>query len=283
MKIGINMLLWTATPSFKEHAHILDKLKKWGFDAFEIGVGGLSSADIASFSRRGGELGLEPCALDVYLAADMDMISSDPEMRKKAVNFLKSCISKTRDLGAKVFSGPMFQGLVNTTQSGPSADEWKYAVEGMRACAEFGKEKGVKLAAEPINRFEMYLLNTLDQAYALCKEVGMDNLGILADTHHSNIEEPDVVQSWTRVMDRIYNVHISENNRGIPGSGHAIPPTLFDALKKGGYDGCLTIEAFNANVPETLPLLRLWHPFVKDTDEMAVKGLQFIKRYVHAE
>jgi D-psicose/D-tagatose/L-ribulose 3-epimerase len=240
----------------------------------------LSAADITKFSQKAVALGLEPAALDVYVATDMDMISSDSEMRKKAISFLKGCISKTMDLGAKVFSGPMFQGLRNSTETGPTADEWKRAVEGMRECAEFAQTKGVRLAAEPINRFEMYLLNTVEQAYDLCKEVGADNLGILADTHHSNIEEPDVVESWTRVMDRIYNVHISENNRGIPGSGHAIPPTLFAALKDGGYDGCLTIEAFNANVPETLPLLRLWHPFVENTDDIAIEGLKFIRQFV---
>jgi D-psicose/D-tagatose/L-ribulose 3-epimerase len=280
MKVGINMLLWTATPSFQEHGQILDKLKDWGFDAFEIGVGGLSADEIRKFAQKAISLSLQPCALDVYVASEMDMISPDPAMRRKAIDFVKRCVSKTCDLGAKVFSGPMWQGLCNTTQIGPSKEDWKNAVEGLRECAEFAKERGIKLAAEPINRFEMYLLNTMEQAYTLCKEVGLDNMGILADTHHSNIEEPDVVESWTRTMDRIYNVHISENNRGIPGSGHAIPPALFEALKKGGYDGCLNIEAFNANVPETLPLLRLWRPFVKDTDEIAIKGLEFIRKYI---
>jgi D-psicose/D-tagatose/L-ribulose 3-epimerase len=81
-------------------------------------------------------------------------------------------------------------------------------------------------------------------------------------------------------MDRIHSVHISENNRGVPGSGHAITPEVFDVLKNGGYDGNLIIEAFNANVPGILPLLRLWRPFVSNTDEIAIKGLEFIRKHL---
>lgn len=280
MKVGINLLLWTATPNFAEHGILLDKIKDWGFDAFEIGVGGLSAAEVDKFAGKAANLGLTPCSLDVYVASEMDMISPDPAMRRKAIDFIKSCISKTRDLGGKVFSGPMFQGLCNTTQIGPTADEMKYALDGLRECALYAQEQGIRLGAEPINRFEMYLLNSVEQAYAFCKEVGVDSLGLLVDTHHSNIEEYDTAASWSRVMDKIYSVHISENNRGVPGLGHAIPPAVFEVLKKGGYDGNLIIEAFNANVPETLPLLRIWRPFVENTDDVAIKGLAFIRKYI---
>ena len=280
MKVGINLLLWTATPNFSEHGQLLEKLKEWGFDAFEIGVGGLNASEINKFAKKADDLGLTPCTLDVYVSSEMDVISPDPAMRKKAVDFLKSCISKTSDLGGSVFAGPMFQGLLNTTQAGPTQDERKYAVESLRECALFAVEKGVKLAAEPLNRFEMYLVNSVEQAYEFCQEVGVDSFGILADTHHSNIEEYNIAESWSRVMDRIHSVHISENNRGVPGSGHAITPAVFETLKKGGYDGNLIIEAFNANVPGILPLLRLWRPFVSNTDEIAIKGLEFIKSHL---
>ena len=280
MKVGINLLLWTATPEFEKHGSILEKLKGWGYDAFEIGVGGLDAKEVSLFAKKADELDLTPCALDVYVASDMDIISADPAMRQKAIGFLKSCISKTSDLGAKVFSGPMFQGLCNTTQTGPSADERKYAVEGLRECALFAKEKGIKLAAEPLNRFEMYMLNSVEQAYEFCEEVDVDTMGILADTHHSNIEEYNTADAWSQVIDKIHHVHISENNRGIPGQGHAITPEVFETLKNGKYEGCVVIEAFNANVPEILPLLRLWRPFVNDTDEIAIKGLEYIRKYL---
>ena len=95
MKVGINLLLWTGAPDFSKDGHILDKLKDWGFDAFEIGVGGLSASEVDKFASKAVALGLATCALDVYVASDMDIIISDAQMRRKAIDFLKSCITKT--------------------------------------------------------------------------------------------------------------------------------------------------------------------------------------------
>lgn len=277
MKVGINLLLWTADPSIDEHAPLLESLKEWGFDAFEIGVSGLDAGQITKFANKADELGLDRTVLDVFVASDADTISADPAKRQKAVRIIKDCILKTADIGAKVFSGPIYQGLCNTTETGPSGDEWKRAVESLSECALLAQENGIKIAAEPLNRFEAYLVNSMQQAYDFATEVGVDSFGILADTHHSNIEEYDTAQAWEKAIDRIYNVHISENNRGVPGWGHAIPPQVFDVLKRGGYDGYLIIEAFNANVPAILPLLRLWRPFVDDESIIAREGLKYIR------
>ena len=280
MKTGINLFLWTAAPEFSKQESLLEKIRDWGYDAFEMCVGQLEASEISRFAAKAEVLGLERTALDVYTASEMDIISPDPAMQQKAIDFIKTCLSKARDLGSSVFSGPVFQGLCNTTQSGPSADEWKRAVDNLRGCAEYGQQVGVRLAAEPLNRFEMYLVNTMDQAYQFCKEVDNEYFGILADTHHSNIEEYSVAESYGKVLDKIFNIHISENNRGVPGEGHAAPPELFDTLKKGGYKGFLIVEAFNANVPEMLPLLRLWRPFVSTEDEIAIRALQYMKQYI---
>lgn len=136
------------------------------------------------------------------------------------------------------------------------------------------------VSAEPLNRFEMYLVNTMDQAYQFCKEVDNEYFGILADTHHSNIEEYSVAESYGKVLKKIFNIHISENNRGVPGEGHAALPEFFTTLKKGGYEGFLVVEAFNANVPEMLPLLRLWRPFLSTEDEIAIRALKYMIQYI---
>lgn len=280
MKVGINLLLWTATPRFEEHGHILDQLAAWGFDAFEINVAGLDAGQISKFAKKGDELGLSRTALDVYVAADMDVISPDEASRARAVQFLKDCISKTADLGANLFAGPMYQGLLNQTQIGPQPDERKWAVDSLREVALFARDKGVRIAAEPLNRFEHYLVTSVGAAYDFAMEVGVDNFGILADTHHSNIEEYDTAKAWAKVIDRIYHVHISESNRGIPGEGRAAQPEVFQLLKSSGYDGHVTIEAFNANVPEIKPALRIWRPFVDDESIIATRGLKFIRRNI---
>jgi D-psicose/D-tagatose/L-ribulose 3-epimerase len=280
MKIGMNMLLWTVCAQFDKHEHILDDLKGWGYDAVEFGVDGMTASDIDKFAAKGENIGLDRVALTAFTHDAGCALSPDPAMRQKAKEIIISALQKAEDIGSNVLAGPVYQGLSNTTQVGPTEDEWKWSVDVLRECALVAKEKNIKLAGEPLNRFETWLVNSVQRGYDFAMDVGVDSMGILADTHHSNVEEYDTAKAWEKVMDRIYHVHISENNRGVPGMGHAITPEVFDVLKKSGYDGYLVIEAFNANVPEIYNMLRVWRPFVEDESEVAIKGIEFIKRFV---
>ena len=278
MKIGINVLLWTADLQFDAHEALLEKIRNIGFEVFETSVGNMSARDVERFAKKAAQLGLEPQCTELFYASEADVISADKALRDNAVARIKSSILKARDMGSTLLSGPFFQGLCGSTDVGPTGDEWKWAVECLRECAEAGKKSGIRLAGEPLNRFEMHIVNTISDTAKMCDDIGMDNFGILADTHHSNIEELDMVDSYVRNIKKIFNVHISESNRGIPGSGRGIPPELFAALKDNGYQGNLVIEAFNANVPETLKFLRIWKPLAKTTDEIAVKGFEYIQK-----
>ena len=120
MKVGINLMLWTFHPRFIEHEPLLDKVKEIGFDAFEVVIAELDDAEIQEFAKKALGLQLEPQCLDLFLATESDLIGLDPGMRDKAVDRIKAGISKTRDMGAKVFSGPFFQGLCGSTSVGPT-------------------------------------------------------------------------------------------------------------------------------------------------------------------
>lgn len=280
MKIGMNVLLWTACAEYDKHAYLLDDLKEWGYDAVEFGVDGMKAKDVSRLAKKAQDIGLDCVALSAFGCQDFDPISEDKARRDKAAAHIRSCIDKAEDMGSPVLAGPVYQGLSNSTETGPTEDEWKRSVEVVRGCAEYAAGKNIKIAGEPLNRFEAWLVNSVQRAYEFAEATGMDNMGILADTHHGNIEEYNVPKAWEKVMDRIYHVHISENNRGVPGYGHAIPPEVFSTLKSGGYDGYLVIEAFNANVPEIYSMLRVWRPFVDEEAQVAAEGLKFIKQFV---
>ena len=281
MKVGINLMLYTGTPNFKEHEALLEKLHGFGYDAFELCVGDLSPDEIAKFAKKAVDLGMEAQAVDLFSVDIADPIGHDPNARRAAIDRLKLSAHKARDLGAKIYSGTFFQGLCSTTSIGPTDEERKWAVETLYAVGKEAQTCGLKIAAEPLNRFEMHIVNTIEKAYALCVATGLDNVGIMADTHHSNIEELDLVKAYVDHIDRIFNIQISENNRGTPGSGHGIPTNLFDAVLHAGYQGNFIIESFNANVPATLPLLRIWEPLVPTEDEIAIEGLKFIRNNIH--
>lgn len=282
MKVGMNLLLWTDTPQPGEHGQLLPRIRDWGFDGVEFPVDGLSAADVASFAAQLDELGLGSTAISALDAQVADPASREPRLRNSAVELLKVAIDNTRLLGAEVLCGPLFQGLGRFSGQGPDADEWAYAVETLRKAGEYAQQAGVTLALEPLNRFEMYLVNTLRDGAHFVREVDLPNVGLLADTHHGNIEENDVALAWREAAPYLCHVHISENDRGVPGHGHAVPAEIFGVLQEIGYNKWVTIEAFNQSVPGLIPRLHIWRAYAQHPEDAARLGIEYIRRFVKA-
>jgi len=280
MRVGMNVLLWTDKPDPSRHLGLLQSIKEWGFDGAELPADNMDPADARAFGLILKELGLGCSTIAALDAAVADPASPDPRLRQGALDTLKLAIENTHALGGNVLCGPLFQGLGRFSGRGPQPDEWDYAVQTLRAAGEYAAGLGIKLALEPINRFEMYMVNTLGDGVRFVRQVALPNVGLLADTHHGNIEELSVPDAWREAAEHIVHVHISENNRGVPGSGHAVPKDVFDVLKEVGYKGWLTIEAFGQQVPGLIPRLHLWRDYAAHPDDAARLGVQYIRHHL---
>ena len=277
MNIGIDLLLWTDCPTAREHSVLLEKIKAWGFDGVEFPLFTMKRDDVLKLSALSDELELGRTAIIVLDSSKADPASPDPGLRNAAVEEIKRVVDLTAELGADVLAGPLFQGLGRFSGAPPTIDEWRWAVDTIGPAGEYAAGAGVRLALEPLNRFEMYMVNTMADGARFVRDVGLSNVGLLADTHHANIEEANTAGAWAEVAEHIFHVHISENHRGIPGSGHAIPPEVFTTLHKSGYEGWLTIEAFSLNVPSLIPMVHLWRSFADNDEEIARQGLKYIQ------
>lgn len=275
MKIGMNMLLWTDVPG-KEHLHLLEKIKGWGFDGVELPLDDMSLEDVRLYAEELGKLGLEATGIVAMPAKKADPISSDRRLRRNAVEYMRSCIDKAHILSASVIAGPLYQGLGRFSGIGPTEEEKKRCVDYLREIAPYAGEKRILLAGEAINRFETYFVNTVAQACEIVDRVDSPYVGIHVDTYHGNMEELHVCKSWRMAGDRIFHVHISENTRGIPGTGNAVFPEIFDTLRELGYDRWLTIEGFGKSSPELAARLHLWRPFAEKDEDIAEKGYTYI-------
>lgn len=277
MKIGMNLLLWTDNFNPQKHKELLVSIREWGFDGVEIPAA-LDPGVSTLLAEQLDFLSLERTTIHAMDAATADPSSMDVELRERAVASMKDAIRNTYQIGASLLCGPLFQGLGRFTGRSPEAEEWSHAVECIREAGLFAQQFGVRIALEPLNRFEMYLVNTVDDGVRFVKDVGLDNVGLLVDTHHGNIEEEDVAKAWRRAGEYIFHVHISENHRGVPGSGHAIPLSIFQTLKDIGYKDWLTIEAFSHHVPSLAQRLHLWRKFSVRTDDAARMGIKYIRQ-----
>jgi D-psicose/D-tagatose/L-ribulose 3-epimerase len=275
MKYGVNTLVWTTRVNEKL-APLFSRIREWGFDGVELFLSPEEPADIPAVKRMLDDRNLDRTTCAV-LPGQANLISSDAQVRSRGREFLRTCVERTAELGAHLVCGPLYAGLGVMTGRGRTEEEWKWAVDGLQAVAGRAQELDVVLCIEPLNRFETYFLNLQQDAARLVREVGAPNIKVHFDTFHANIEEQDPAKSLHAIAGALGHVHISENDRGIPGTGHNDWRGVLSVLKEIGYQGWLTIESFAQPEPDLAAAAAIWRDVAPSGDELARRGLGFIR------
>jgi D-psicose/D-tagatose/L-ribulose 3-epimerase len=276
MKYGVNTMVWTTRVN-ETHEALFSCIKAWGFDGVELFLSPQEPADIPAVRRMLEANHLE-CTMCSVLPRECHLVSPQAEVRARGVLFLKTCVDRTAELGARLICGPMYAGLGVMTGRQRTADEWNWAVEGLQAVGRHAEKREVTICLEPLNRFETYFLNTLEDAASLVRDIGAPNVKIHFDTFHSNIEEKHPAEALRSVANELGHVHISENDRGIPGSGHFDWQGVLKVLKAIRYNGWMTIESFAQPEPDLAAAAAIWRDVAPSGDELAQQGLRFIRR-----
>jgi sugar phosphate isomerase/epimerase len=199
--------------------------------------------------------------------------SKDQATREKTVKYVKDCITMIKELeGEEITIVPGTVGKVNPDAT--PEQEWQWAVEGLKECYAHGQASGVKLALEPLNRFETYFISRGDQALALAEAVG-PNCGVCLDAFHLNIEEADMLATIRRAGSRLYDFHVADNNRLACGMGSLNWSAIIRTLKSIGYDGAITVE-FVAPVDRT-PANPFPNAVEKNPVNISAEQLKFIE------
>ncbi len=187
MRYGMNLLLWSDTLS-DEALPLLDQIKEIGFDAVELPVFDADVKNFAKWGRRMDSLGLARTGTAVR-GVDDNPMSTDPQIRRKGVAANKAVLDCCQAAGIETLVGPYHSALGYFSGAGPTKDEWKWAVDGMREVAEYADKCGVTLGMEYVNRFECYLMNTAADGARFCRDVNHPRCQMMYDTFHSHIEE----------------------------------------------------------------------------------------------
>ena len=276
MKIGFCMLLWTTSVG-REHKALLEDIKKTGYDGVEIPIFSGTPDEYAETGKMLDELGLGRTGISVVPTQEMNPLSDDAEARKAAVDYLKWCVDCTAALGADAIGGPLHQTLGHFTGAGPTEQEFDRAREVHRQVGDHASANGVIIALEAVNRFETYFANTMDDLCGYTTSLDHPAIKTMYDTFHANLEERDPIDAFVRNADNIVHVHISENDRGVPGRGHIPFAETFAAIKASGYDRWLTIEAFGRGLPELAAATRVWRDFAESPEAYYRDGYRCIR------
>lgn len=275
IKIGMNMLLWGAETN-SSHIPIIEDIAKAGFDGVEISVVGQGEKELNAIRSATEGLGLLLTA-STFVPPEANPISTDPADRLRAVDHLKARVDEAVLLGSDILVGGIYQAHKVFSGTSPTEQEWQWSREALREVGEYAAQGGVRLALEFLNRFEVYLINTAADAARMCVDVGLDNVGVLYDTHHANIEDPNPEIALPACAGQLFHVHLSESHRGTLGAGQVKWRETFSALNALDYNGWLTIEAFGTSDAAIVGAANVWRNAFDTPTQLYTDGIGFIR------
>lgn len=278
MKFGANTFIWRSPFSTPTDLDLIDKLKEMGFDHIEVAVEDPALVDLAAIKAA-----LEKSTMKAIMCGAFgpgrNISSLDAGERANAEAYLKWMIDAAAELDAGPVIGPMYSavGKDRLEDAGDREKEWQLAVSGLQDACKYAAERGVRLAFEPLNRFETDMINVIEQGLKLIADVGEPNLGLHVDTFHMHLEEKDSAAAIRAAGDRVFHVHACENDRGVPGTGQVDWKGVFQALKDINYQGVVSIESFTPEVKSIARAVCIWRDIAPDQDTIARDGLKHLK------
>ncbi len=276
--VGANAWIWVSPPTDERIAWLAPHVAALGFDQIEIPVEGVSDWDPARTAELLSGLGLR-ASVCCAMGPGRDLTTDDAETTRATQTYLRACVDAVLTLGGDIVCGPIYTPVGRTWLM--TADERKTVVDrvvnGLRPVAEYAGERGVRLAVEPINRFETSVLNTMEQTLDVVEDVGSAACGILLDTFHMNIEEKHPGRAIRAAGHHLVHVHACGSDRGAPGGDHTPWDDIRAALAEIDYSGAIVIESFTSENVTIATAASIWRPLAPSQDAIAVDGLNFLR------
>lgn len=278
MKTSLNLLLWTTRVTAEDLRHV-ERLRTAGYDGVEIPIHQPDEAHHAAIGRAIRELGMSCTVSTALPGAHADFLSPDSLVRDAAADYLRGIVDSAAALGAELVMGPIYQALGVFSGTAPTDDEFHRAADGLRIVADHAAAAGIRLMIEPLNRFECHLINTLEAGARLVAEIGRPNVAIAYDAFHANIEEKHPLAVIDQCHSIIGHVHISENDRGAPGSGHLPLEETVRRFLDHGYEGWFVVESFGTALPDLAAATRCWRPTFTSEQEVVDAGARLFSGF----
>ncbi len=278
MRFGVNTFVWVSPCTTEAVEELAPKVAEMGFDVFEISVENPDLIDLQRSKEALEAQGLSAIVCGAF-GPNRNICSQNHAYVENAKAYIRWLVDAAAFLGSPVVCGPMYSAVGKDHLEDDQARqaEWALAVKGVREMAEYADERGVRLALEPLNRFETDMINVVSQGLDFIQQVGMDNVGLHLDTFHMHLEEKNSAAAIRAAGERIFHFHACENDRGVPGSGQVRWQEVASALKAVGYQDAVVIESFTSQVKEIARAVCIWREIAPSQDAIASQGLAFLK------
>jgi len=282
--IGVNTWIWVSPVTDSTLPELARRAGDWGFDIIELPLENAGDLDFDRTADLLAELGLGGTVC-VAMSPERTLIGDDKEVLASTQAYLRACIDLSAKVGnlvpgGPVVGGPMYAPVGQAWRASPEerAAFFDRLVKGLRPVAEYAGDHGVRLAIEPLNRFETSVLNTFGQALEVVTKVDSPACGILADTFHMNIEERSPTEAVRAAGSHLVHVQACANDRGAPGADHIDWAGFARALSDVGYGGAVCIESFTPDNQSIARAASIWRQLAPSQDAIATDGLAFLRK-----
>lgn len=277
MKYSVSNWIYGEEPIEKT----LKRLSKFGYDGVEVkgaperyNVGELRNL-LSSYDLEVSSIcGLWPWDNTDHMKSN-DLANPDEKVRTKAVKYVKDCLTFGSQLGASCMV-VVVGGCGKTMRL--HEKEWEFGVESVRLAGKHAEDVGVTMAIEPINRYELFLLNNVDQGLRFVKDVNMDGVKLMLDTFHMNIEETDPAASIRKAGEYLVHLHVADSNRQSVGRGHTDFKGIVKSLKEINYKGYLAMEPLPPTAANVYDLSQLDPSLLDLYAEECITQLKFYEK-----
>jgi D-psicose/D-tagatose/L-ribulose 3-epimerase len=277
MKFGINTYLFTS-PFTNDSVAFFPVFKEWGFDFVEIALEEPSHIDPVFVRSELDKHNLQCRSVCAATGPGRDLRGNRKEQLTSS-EYVKKLIDIAPVLGSDLVAGPIYSsvGRADFVSESDYRQQWNLVAANLRDLCVYASERKVRLAIEPLNRYETDFINTCDQALQMIKDVGSDSLFVHLDVFHMNLEEKDPALAIIKAGDRLGLLHASGSDRGTPGGDQINWDRIFAALEKIGYPGDVVIESFTPDVKVIAKAASIWRPVEPSREAIAIDGLRFLR------
>ena len=269
---GAHAFIWAGEWTPEAAEKVIRGASEAGLDFVEIPLLHPESMDVSGTRDLLDRYGIGcTCSLGLPKAAHL------PFAPDAAERFLRTAVDVTAALGSDALSGAIYTHLGTLTRKPPTEDELAAVARVIKGVARYAAQRDVSLGIEAINRYETYLINLASQADAMLDRIDEPNVFVHLDTYHMNIEEKGFYDPIVASGSRMQYIHLSESDRGTPGTGNVHWDEVFRALGAVGYNGRLVMESFAAVNEDIIGATALWRDVVGDPQALIRDGLTFLR------
>lgn len=278
IKLGVSTWLWTS-PFTTESVSLFPKIRAMGYEAVEIPIEYPELINGKQVRDALDATGLVPISCGAF-GPSRDLTHDDPSVHAVCFDYLHQCFELSGIIGATFVAGPMYSAVGKVRMLPPEQRkvEWDRAVTNLQRVCHMAADHGMSIALEPLNRFESDLVNTAEDVVRLVRDIGHPAAKVMLDSFHMSLEERNPEEAIVLAGDDLIHVQVSENYRGVPGTGQTPWPLIRRGLQRINYDGVVSIESFTPEVKELAGAVCIWKHLAPSQDGFASDGYQFLSQ-----